>query len=94
MFLIVRFVPDKSLGGVCVLSRAEYDGVFTVSSSYVNVYLKFEKLLHFLLLQDRKIRKIALSRDPVKHLASGNTHSNTWRLSLFLQKVHGLRPSR
>ena len=48
MFLIVRFVPDKSLGGVCVLSRAEYDGVFTVSSSYVNVYLKFEKLLHFL----------------------------------------------
>ena len=46
--LIVRFVPDKSLGGVCVLSRAEYNGVFTFSSSYVNVYLKFEKLLHFL----------------------------------------------
>ena len=31
-----------------MLSRAEYNGVFTFSSSYVNVYLKFEKLSHFL----------------------------------------------
>lgn len=41
-----------------MLSRAEYNGVFTFSSSYVNVYLKFEKLLHFLHLhQGQKNQK-------------------------------------
>lgn len=44
-------------------------------SSYVNVYLKFENYCIFSIsIKDRKIRKrIALSRDSAKHLASG-TH--------------------